>query len=108
MINLVIILAFIAAVCSVIMDRIAHYDNIGKGFWSQYYYHNAKYLFSIANPKIPRWFIHSFLVMFLDAWHLSKLIMLLSFFGMVACYNLQVALIGFGLYQLIFTLFYRK
>ena len=108
MINLVIILAFIAAVCSVIMDRIAHYDNIGKGFWSQYYYHNAKYLFSIANPKIPRWFIHSFLVMFLDAWHLSKLIMLLSFFGMVACYNLPVALIGFGLYQLIFTLFYRK
>jgi hypothetical protein len=46
--------------------------------------------------------------MFLDAWHFSKLIMLLSFFGMVACYNLPVALIGFGLYQLIFTLFYRK
>lgn len=108
MIYLVIFLAFIAALCSVIMDRIAHYNNIGKGFWSQYYYHNAKYLFSIANPKIPRWFIHSFLVMFLDAWHLSKLIMLLSFFGMVACYNLPVALIGFGLYQLIFTLFYRK
>jgi len=46
--------------------------------------------------------------MFLDAWHLSKLMMLLSFFAMVAHYDVQVALIGFGLYQIIFSLFYKK
>jgi hypothetical protein len=59
-------------------------------------------------PSIPKWIVLSFLVMFLDAWHLSKLMMLLSFFAMVAHYDVQVALIGFGLYQIIFSLFYKK
>jgi hypothetical protein len=103
-----IILASISGVCVALMDRISHYDNVGLNWWSKDFYHNAKYYFMAKNPNVPKWFVMYFLVMFLDAWHFSKLISLLCLFGMVALFNWQFALLGIFLYQLYFNIFYSK
>ena len=108
MVAIFIILASLSGVCVALMDRISHYDNVGKGFWSRYYYHNSKYIFSKMYPKIPKWFVSSFLVMFLDAWHFLKLISLLCIFGLIAMFNINYAFVWFGLYQLYFNIFYSK
>ena len=78
---MILILSFLAAICNCIMDGIAHYDKYNRlGYWwSKYAYYGAKYVFANKHTKIPKWFINSFLVMFLDAWHFSKLIMILLF-----------------------------
>lgn len=103
-----IILSSLAGICAAIMDRISHYDNVGKGFWSRDFYHNAKYYFINKHPRVPKWFVTYFLVMFLDAWHFCRLLSLLSFFGLVALFNLNFALVGICLYQLYFNIFYSK
>jgi hypothetical protein len=93
------------------MDGIAHYDKYNRwGFWwSQSGYYNAKYQFAINHPKVPKWFINSFLVMFLDAWHFYKLIMILLFFTMVGYYgSWEIGIAGFVIYQITFILFYGK
>ena len=108
---MILILSFLAAICNCIMDGIAHYDKYNTwGFWwSQSGYYNAKYQFAINYPKIPKWFINSFLVMFLDAWHFSKLIMILLFFTMVGYYgSWEIGIAGFVIYQITFILFYGK
>jgi hypothetical protein len=108
---MIIILSFLAALCNCIMDGIAHYDNYNTwGFWwSQSGYYNAKYQFAINHPKVPKWFINSFLVMFLDAWHFFKLIMILLFFTMVGYYgSCEIGIAGFIIYQITFILFYGK
>lgn len=104
----IILLPSLAGICAAIMDRISHYDNVGKGFWSRDFYHNAKYRFMEKYPKIPKWFVSLFLVMFLDAWHFCKLITLLCFFGMIALFSCKFALLGICLYQLYFNIFYSK
>lgn len=104
----IILLSSIAAISVAIQDRIAHYDNIGLGWWSQDYYHKAKYYFIEKYPKVPKWFVMYFLVMFLDGWHFFKLVSLLCFFGMVALFDWQFALLGFALYQLYFNIFYSE
>lgn len=101
-----IILASLSGICVAIMDRIQHYDNVGSGWWSRDAYHNSKYRFIEKYPSIPKWFVNSFLVMFLDAWHACRLLSLLCLFGMIALFYWPMALIGFGLYQLYFNIFY--
>ena len=108
MIAIFIILASLAGIAVAIMDRIQHYDNVGKGFWSRDAYHNAKYYFMAKYPSIPKWFVLNVLVMFLDGWHLLKLVSLLCFFGLIALFNWPMAIIGLGLYQLYFFIFYSK
>jgi hypothetical protein len=108
MVAIFILIASLTGVCVSIMDRISHYDNVGKGWFSRDYYHNAKYKFIVKHPKVPKLFVTSFLVMFLDAWHFSKLISLLCFFGLIAFYSWQMALVGITLHQIFFTIFYRK
>lgn len=108
MVAIFILLASIAGISVAIMDRIQHYDNVGSGWWSRDAYHNAKYRFMAKYPRVPKWFVSSFLVMFLDAWHFLKILSLLCFFGLTALYNWPIALIGFGLYQLYFSIFYRR
>jgi hypothetical protein len=103
-----IILSSFAGICVALMDRISHYDNVGKGFWSRDYYHNAKYYFMKKHPRVPKWFVMSFLVMFLDAWHFLKLINLLCLFGLIALFSFNWAVLGFALYQIYFTIFYSK
>ena len=103
-----IILASLAGISVAIMDRIQHYDNVGSGWWSRDAYHNAKYRFIEKYPKIPKWLVMYFLVMFLDGWHTFKLISLLCFFAMIALFDWPMALIGFGLYQLYFNIFYSE
>jgi len=108
---MIIILSFLAAICNCIMDGIAHYDkyNVLGFWWSQSGYYNAKYQFAINHPQVPKWFINSFLVMFLDAWHFSKLLMILLFFTMVGYYgSWQIGIAGFIIYQITFILFYGK
>jgi hypothetical protein len=108
---MIIILSFLAAYCNVIMDGIAHYDNYKDwGFWwSQSGYYNAKYVFATKHPKVPKWFINSFLVMFLDAWHFFKLIMILLFFTMLGIYaGWVIGLAGFVIYQITFIVYYGK
>jgi hypothetical protein len=93
------------------MDGIAHYDkyNVWGFWWSQSGYYNAKYQFAINHPKVPKWLINSFLVMFLDACHFSKLIMILLFFTMVGYYgSWEIGIAGFIIYQITFILFYGK
>lgn len=101
-----IILASLSGICVAIMDRIQHYDNVGSGWWSRDYCHKAKYYFIEKHPKVPKWFVMYFLVMFLDAWHACRLVSLLCFFSMIALFDWPMALIGFGLYQLYFNIFY--
>ncbi|MCV6900977.1 hypothetical protein OE165_28495, partial [Escherichia coli] len=72
------------------------------------YYYRAKYKFIAKYPKIPKWFVFSFLVIFLDAWHFSKFISVLCFFGLVALYDLPMALVGIVIYNICFTLIYKK
>jgi hypothetical protein len=108
MVAIFILIASLSGVCSALMDRISHYDNVGKKFWSRDYYHNAKYYFIAKHPEVPKWFVTSFLVMFLDAWHFCKLISLLCMFGLVAFYSIPMALVGISLYQLYFNIFYFK
>lgn len=103
-----IILASLAGISVAIMDRIQHYDNVGSGWWSRDAYHNAKYRFMAKYPRIPKWFVSSVIVIILDAWHTFKWVSLLCFFGMVALFNWPMALIGFGLYQLYFFIFYSE
>ena len=103
-----IILASLSGVCVALMDRISHYDNVGLKWWSRDYYHNAKYYFMAKYPKFPKWVVSSFLVMFLDAWHFSKLVSLLCIFGLIAMFNINYAFVWFGLYQLYFNIFYSK
>jgi hypothetical protein len=108
---MILILSFLAAICNCIMDGIAHYDKYNTwGFWwSQSGYYNAKYQFAINHPKVPKWFINSFLVMFLDAWHFSKLIMILLFFTMVGYYgSWEIGIAGFIIYQITFITCYGK
>lgn len=108
MIALILFLSGIAAICISIADRIAHYDNVGKGFWSQDAYHKAKYRFMEKYPKVPKWFALYFLVMFLDGWHVMRWCALLCFFGMIALFNWQLAILGICMYQLFFFVFYQK
>ncbi len=108
MIALILFLSGVAGICISTQDRIAHYDNVGKGFWSRDYYHNAKYRFMAKYPKVPKWFVLNFLVMFLGAWHICRLVSLLCFFSMVALFNIQLSIIGFCVYQLFFLTFYQK
>lgn len=103
-----IILSSFAGICVAIMDRVSHYDNVGKGFWSRDYYHNAKYYFMKKHPSVPKWFVMFFLVMFLDSWHFFKLLSLLCIFGLIALFNWKFALLGIFLYQLYFNIFYSK
>jgi hypothetical protein len=103
-----IILSSFAGICVAIMDRVSHYDNVGKGFWSRDYYHNAKYYFIKKHPRVPKWFVMYFLVMFLDSWHFFKLLSLLCIFGLIALFNWKFALLGIFLYQLYFNIFYSK
>jgi len=93
------------------MDGIAHYDkyNVWGFWWSQSGYYNAKYQFAINHPQVPKWFINLFLVMFLDAWHFSKLVMILLFFTMLGYYgSWEIGIAGFIIYQITFILFYGK
>ena len=108
---MILILSFLAALCNCIMDGIAHYDkyNVWGFWWSQSGYYNAKYQFAINHPKVPKWFINSFLVMFLDAWHFCKLIMILLFFTMVGYYgSWEIGIAGFIIYQITFISCYGQ
>jgi hypothetical protein len=108
---MILILILLAALCNSIMDGIAHYDNYKTlGYWwSQTAYHGAKYVFANKHTKIPKWFINSFLVMFLDAWHFSKLLMILLFFTMVGYYgSWEIGIAGFIIYQITFIICYGK
>jgi len=93
------------------MDGIAHYDNykIWGFWWSRDAYYGAKYVFANKHKEVPKWFINSFLVMFLDAWHFFKLIMILLFFTMLGIYaGWEIGIAGFIIYQITFILFYGK
>jgi hypothetical protein len=104
-----ILLASLAGVCVATMDRIQHYNNFGLGWWSREAYHCAKYEFIDKHPRFPKWFINSFLVMFLDAWHFSKLLMILLFFTMVGYYgSWEIGIAGFIIYQITFITCYGK
>jgi hypothetical protein len=108
MIALILFLSGVASICISTQDRIAHYDNVGNGFWSRDAYWKAKYRFMVKYPKVPKWFVLNFLVMFLDAWHFCRLVSLLCFFGMIALFSIKLAIIGFCMYQLFFLTFYQK
>ena len=106
-----IVLSFLAAICNCTMDGIAHYDKYKTWgyWWSQTGYYESKYSFAINYPKVPKWFINSFLVMFLDAWHFSKLVMILLFFTMLGVYaGWVIGLVGFIIYQVTFIAYYGK
>jgi hypothetical protein len=108
---MILILSFLAAICNCIMDGIAHYDKYNRlGYWwSKNAYYGAKYVFANKHTKIPKWFINSFLVMFLDAWHFSKLLMILLFFTMVGYYgSWEIGIAGFIIYQITFITCYGK
>lgn len=109
-ITFVILLSSIAGICVALMDRIAHYNNLEHlgYFFSMGAYHNAKYKFIAKHPKVPKWFVLNFLVMFLDGWHLLKVVALLCFFGMIALFSWIFALVGICLYQFYFIIFYTK
>ena len=108
---MIIILSFLAAICNVIMDEIAHYDNYKTWgyWWSQDAYYNAKYVFAKKHNEVPKWFINSVLIVFLDAWHFCKLLMIVLFFTIIGIYSdWLIALFGFIIYQLTFLIYYGK
>ena len=78
-----------AGLLKAIRDSIVHRDYFKKwGYWfSKEASEKAKYVFIVKHPifnnKIGKLFVLNFLVMFLDAWHFSEMLLVLGY-GVIA------------------------